>query len=351
MYDTSCSSRPPPFESDDFNLFLQHLLHSSSSTSTSSTFVTERNKPLNHHLYAPPFHNRLDSDRVASASTDDSAPEFVLPTELKNVGNSGGGVCETEAGVGGSVKRRKLPVENNEFDDFDCESEEGLEGSDGMMKSNPSRSSSKRSRAAEVHNLSEKRRRSRINEKMKALQNLIPNSNKTDKASMLDEAIEYLKQLQLQVQMLSMRNGFSMHPMYFPGVLQPPQLPQARLGFSEGNGLPPHIPVNPECSTQTSFGLSNQCTTSNQPMVNITPSETTYSLDSSSLHGHQGSFQMPTTSEEIYREQLLRQQQYYANHTLPNQSGDNNKMKSAAATSLPFDGGEHPNCVHKEMDY
>ncbi|XP_021761334.1 uncharacterized protein LOC110726185 isoform X1 [Chenopodium quinoa] len=47
-----------------------------------------------------------------------------------------------------------------------------------------------------------RRRRQRINEKMKALQKLIPNSNKTDKASMLDEAIEYLKQLQLQVQML-----------------------------------------------------------------------------------------------------------------------------------------------------
>ncbi|XBI75408.1 hypothetical protein VPH35_068780 [Triticum aestivum] len=48
------------------------------------------------------------------------------------------------------------------------------------------RSSSKCTRAAEVHNLSEK---------MKALQSLIPNSNKTDKASMLDEAIliEYLK--------------------------------------------------------------------------------------------------------------------------------------------------------------
>ncbi|KAL3618176.1 putative hexosyltransferase muci70 [Castilleja foliolosa] len=38
--------------------------------------------------------------------------------------------------------------------------------------------SSKRSRAAEVHNLSEKRRRSRINEKLKALQSLVPNSNK-----------------------------------------------------------------------------------------------------------------------------------------------------------------------------
>ncbi|RRT59024.1 hypothetical protein B296_00014974 [Ensete ventricosum] len=35
---------------------------------------------------------------------------------------------------------------------------------------------------------------------MKALQELIPHCNKTDKASMLDEAIEYLKSLQLQVQ-------------------------------------------------------------------------------------------------------------------------------------------------------
>jgi phytochrome-interacting factor 4 len=44
------------------------------------------------------------------------------------------------------------------------------------------------------------RRRDRINEKMRALQELIPHCNKTDKASMLDEAIEYLKWLQLQVQ-------------------------------------------------------------------------------------------------------------------------------------------------------
>ncbi|KAK9067051.1 hypothetical protein SSX86_014375 [Deinandra increscens subsp. villosa] len=81
---------------------------------------------------------------------------------------------------------------------------------------NPPRNPSKRARAAEVHNMSEKRRRSRINEKMKALQKLIPNSNKTDKASMLDEAIEYLKQLQLQVQMLTMRNGINLYSVYQP---------------------------------------------------------------------------------------------------------------------------------------
>ncbi|OAY31091.1 hypothetical protein MANES_14G083200v8 [Manihot esculenta] len=66
--------------------------------------------------------------------------------------------------------------------------------------------SSRRSRAAAIHNQSERKRRDRINQKMKALQKLVPNASKTDKASMLDEVIEYLKQLQAQVQVMSVRN-------------------------------------------------------------------------------------------------------------------------------------------------
>ncbi|KAG2283442.1 hypothetical protein Bca52824_054662 [Brassica carinata] len=78
------------------------------------------------------------------------------------------------------------------------------------------RNSLKRNIDAQFHNLSEKRRRSKINEKMKSLQKLIPNSNKTDKASMLDEAIEYLKQLQLQVQTLAVMNGLGLNSMRLP---------------------------------------------------------------------------------------------------------------------------------------
>ncbi|CAN6356961.1 unnamed protein product [Urochloa humidicola] len=79
-------------------------------------------------------------------------------------------------------------------------------------------STAKRRRAAEVHNLSERRRRDRINEKMKALQELIPHCNKTDKASMLDEAIEYLKSLQVQLQMMWMGGGMAAAaaPVMFP---------------------------------------------------------------------------------------------------------------------------------------
>uniref|UniRef100_M8BFH4 Transcription factor PIF3 n=1 Tax=Aegilops tauschii TaxID=37682 RepID=M8BFH4_AEGTA len=77
----------------------------------------------------------------------------------------------------------------------------------------------KRRRAAQVHNLSERRRRDRINEKMRALQELVPHCNKTDKASMLDEAIEYLKSLQLQLPLMWAMGGrmtLAPAPVMFP---------------------------------------------------------------------------------------------------------------------------------------
>ncbi|XVF54373.1 hypothetical protein PTKIN_Ptkin05aG0176300 [Pterospermum kingtungense] len=96
--------------------------------------------------------------------------------------------------------------------------------------------STRRSRAAAIHNLSERRRRDRINQKMKTLQKLVPNASKTDKASMLDEVIEYLKQLQAQVQIMSMRN---MPQMMMPlGMQQHLQMSLlARMGIGVGLGM------------------------------------------------------------------------------------------------------------------
>lgn len=116
-----------------------------------------------------------------------------------------------------NLKRKCRDTEESE-----CASEDVEEESVGVKKAVPARggTGSKRSRAAEVHNLSERRRRDRINEKMRALQELIPNCNKVDKASMLDEAIEYLKTLQLQVQIMSMGTGLYMPPMMVPTGMQ-----------------------------------------------------------------------------------------------------------------------------------
>ncbi|GLT38982.1 hypothetical protein SLA2020_131930 [Shorea laevis] len=146
---------------------------------------------------------------------------------------------------------------------------------------------------------------------MKALQNLIPNSNKTDKASMLDEAIEYLQQLQLQVQMLTMRNGLSLQPMGLPAMLPPIQLSLTRTSFGEENGSlhmnsSGALPLNQETSEQTIFCLPNQWTTSNHlpthNMSSIINSET-------SFEAQFGPFQHLTSSQDICREDLLRHYQ------------------------------------------
>ncbi|XVF33555.1 hypothetical protein REPUB_Repub17cG0178400 [Reevesia pubescens] len=96
--------------------------------------------------------------------------------------------------------------------------------------------STKRSRAAAIHNQSERKRRDKINQRMKTLQKLVPNSSKTDKASMLDEVIEYLKQLQAQVQMMSRMN---IPPMMLPMTMQQ-QLQMsmmAQMGMGMGMGV------------------------------------------------------------------------------------------------------------------
>ncbi|KAG0448904.1 hypothetical protein HPP92_027590 [Vanilla planifolia] len=75
--------------------------------------------------------------------------------------------------------------------------------------------------------------RDRINEKMKALQDLIPHCTKSDKASMLDETIEYLKSLQQQVQMMWMGSG--MVPMVFQASSIPS--PQAMNLYAYGSQM------------------------------------------------------------------------------------------------------------------
>ncbi|KAG0535276.1 hypothetical protein BDA96_04G352500 [Sorghum bicolor] len=77
-------------------------------------------------------------------------------------------------------------------------------GGGGAAPPRQQRQRAKRGQATDPHSIAERLRRERIAERMKALQELVPNANKTDKASMLDEIIDYVKFLQLQVKVLSM---------------------------------------------------------------------------------------------------------------------------------------------------
>ncbi|KAK3415270.1 hypothetical protein EUGRSUZ_H00819 [Eucalyptus grandis] len=73
-----------------------------------------------------------------------------------------------------------------------------------------------------------------------------------DKASLLDEAIEYLKSLQLQVQMMSM--GCSMVPVVFPGVQA--YMPCMNMGTATNVGMNPPTMLYPNILASSLMQLS-----------------------------------------------------------------------------------------------
>ncbi|XP_019096218.1 PREDICTED: transcription factor PIF1-like isoform X2 [Camelina sativa] len=156
---------------------------------------------------------RMDGAEKCSAVAGgglDRKGKAVATTTIEIPGISTPIMSKSEIGPEKTIVDERKRQEREAIGETECrnENEETKQG----------RGSTKRSRAAEVHNLSERKRRDRINERMKALQELIPRCNKSDKASMLDEAIEYMKSLQLQIQMMSM--GCGMMPMMYPGMQQ-----------------------------------------------------------------------------------------------------------------------------------
>ncbi|XP_058076093.1 transcription factor PHYTOCHROME INTERACTING FACTOR-LIKE 15-like isoform X2 [Magnolia sinica] len=195
--------------------------------------VCQEDEPTNHRS---PDHLCQSSSFAASVAEGqlESEKAFRPAAASSSVcsGNSSGGMLNyTKHGP----KRKCRDIEESGYQSEDADDE-------SVDVRKPTKCP-KRSRAAEVHNLSERRRRDRINEKMRALQELIPNCNKVDKASMLDEAIEYLKTLQMQVQIMSMGTGLCMPPMMLPAGIQNlrgpaiPHFPHMGVGMGMGMGM------------------------------------------------------------------------------------------------------------------
>ncbi|KAH9614912.1 hypothetical protein KSS87_018258 [Heliosperma pusillum] len=297
---TSSSSEP-----DDISAFLRHLVHRSSAPSTSSPSPSPFHPTLPSHTiigsHACDNNNNNNNNNINNSSTpltcSLSSPPFP-PTA-----NFSGSDRITSSPTGGyfPVSGGSHLSSNIDYTDYcDYESEEGAEGAATDEQRSLSRHQSKRTRAAEVHNLSEK----------------------TDKASMLDEAIEYLKQLQLQVQlkllanhytvfhapaveMLSMRNGMSLNPMCLPedqGITNATQLSQIGMhNLNSRSASFDHISITnalniiPDTSHST-FNLVNQCSSSTIPTLsslsNVSKSKMTDTLEQDScVHSNFQRFQ------------------------------------------------------------
>ncbi|KAL0422531.1 UNVERIFIED_CONTAM: Transcription factor [Sesamum latifolium] len=66
--------------------------------------------------------------------------------------------------------------------------------------------------------ISRVKRRERINERLRILQNLVPNGTKVDISTMLEEAVQYVKFLQLQIKLLSSDDLWMYAPIAYNGM-------------------------------------------------------------------------------------------------------------------------------------
>ncbi|CAN6307605.1 unnamed protein product [Urochloa humidicola] len=75
-----------------------------------------------------------------------------------------------------------------------------------------------RGAATDPQSLYARKRRERINERLKILQNLVPNGTKANISTMLEEAVQYVKFLQLQIKLLSSDDMWMFAPIAYNGV-------------------------------------------------------------------------------------------------------------------------------------
>ncbi|XP_062100260.1 transcription factor RSL2 [Humulus lupulus] len=75
-----------------------------------------------------------------------------------------------------------------------------------------------RGSATDPQSLYARKRRERINERLRILQNIVPNGTKVDISTMLEEAVHYVKFLQLQIKLLSSDEMWMYAPIAYNGI-------------------------------------------------------------------------------------------------------------------------------------
>ncbi|KAK7278110.1 hypothetical protein RJT34_23135 [Clitoria ternatea] len=233
------------------------------------------------------YHNQASSSEGSKTKEKNSDTSLLESSSLCSLGDS---------------NQRNLCTRNRYDTDDSTYLSDNDEEPEDVVKEEPAQEGGtkvKRSRNAEVHNLCERKRRDKINKRLRILKELIPNCNKMDKASLLDDAIEYLKTLKLQLQVMSMGAGFCMPLMMLPSVTHHMintallyQLMGVGVGFRPGTTIPwnlPRFPITPLAGITDNrvrmLGIPNQVPhmpISHAPFIPMVANPSTQSLKATS---------------------------------------------------------------------
>ncbi|GAB4839330.1 hypothetical protein Ancab_028857 [Ancistrocladus abbreviatus] len=125
---------------------------------------------------------------------------------------------ETNNNGGSNGQSSSCDMSDNESNALQ-EANEGVnsEGKEAPALNSSGKKKASRGAATDLQSLYA-RRRERINERLRILQNLVPNGTKVDISTMLEEAVHYVKFLQLQIKLLNSDELWMFAPLAYNGI-------------------------------------------------------------------------------------------------------------------------------------
>ncbi|KZV33201.1 hypothetical protein F511_16235 [Dorcoceras hygrometricum] len=181
---------------------------------------------LNENLPEPPISEPTEQDRQRNPR-ESSKRRLRMPSEVhKNKRNikmkihlDGNGINNCNNIDSSDVLVRRSTSSCSIEDDSVYGSQELYGGfaSSSDSKGN-GRGRASRGSATDPQSLYARKRREKINERLRILQGLVPNGTKVDISTMLEEAVEYVKFLQLQIKLLSSDELWMYAPIAYNGM-------------------------------------------------------------------------------------------------------------------------------------
>ncbi|VVA99199.1 unnamed protein product [Arabis nemorensis] len=164
--------------------------------------------------------------RSRPTSTDKNKRANKARRSHKRIEMSGDSGEEEQAEKGaGKRKTTKLKVQNKSTTCCSDDESNGGDtssckecGDDPKALNLNGKTRASRGAATDPQSLYARKRRERINERLRILQNLVPNGTKVDISTMLEEAVQYVKFLQLQIKLLSSDDLWMYAPIAYNGM-------------------------------------------------------------------------------------------------------------------------------------
>ncbi|MED6132251.1 hypothetical protein PIB30_017324 [Stylosanthes scabra] len=243
---------------------LQYICQESSDSSSYTVFmandpeycVLPNDNDFNFHMMmmmmnseknlVPSSHVMVNEDDETSDPSQNSDllkrnPELQLPDKKKKarVSNDSLEIHQRKNNAVGKGNKKKQKVEGNgkeveesnnaesdglgttynytSEDDNDTNNNENSGGATSSASESNGKRRAKRGSTTDPQSLYARRRRERINERLRTLQSLVPNGTKVDISTMLEEAVHYVKFLQLQIKLLSSDEMWMYAPIAYNG--------------------------------------------------------------------------------------------------------------------------------------